>query len=191
MITKEPKYSGERALGVNYGPAYIGFSFRDNNLFSKGIAYFTRGEYSGIVPSHSFIVKNEHEIIEATWPKVKVTPIEKYFNDPHLIIFFKKPVNLGIKEINSIIFSATMHLERKYDVGLLNYYLLRIILRWFGNWEPFKRRSSWFDTPEAWVCSELVAYCLSSVDLYTHLFPLSDYHPSKIDPLMLFRSEIF
>ena len=191
MKTVEPRYVGDRAVDPNYGPGWIGFSYRDNNVISKGIAFFTREEYEGIVPSHAFIVRDKQTIIEATWPEVKITDISHYFDDPHVVVFFKKPVDLTPKDISDLVFNATFHIGRKYDTTVFGYFVFRYILRLLGKLEPYKDKPAWGDTPEKWVCSELVAYCLKAIDKYANLFPLSEYHPSKVDPLMLFRSEIF
>lgn len=191
MKTIKPRYAGDRVLDPNYGPGWIGFSYRDNNIISQGIAFFTREEYEGIVPSHAFIVRDKDTIIEATLPEVKTTPIKKYFDDPHVVVFFKKPVDLIPQGSSDIVFQAMLHVGREYDTSLFGYYLLRTVLRLLGKWEPFKDKPAWFDSPDQWICSELVAYCLKAIEKYANLFPLSEYHPSKVDPLMLFRSEIF
>jgi hypothetical protein len=189
MKTLEPRYNRDRAIDPNYGPGYIGFSYRDNNIFSKGIAIFEREEYSGIVPSHSFIVRDKHKIIEAELTGVCESDVSKYFDDPRIVVFFKKPKDLTMDDVSIILFNAVLHLGRKYDVSLFWYFVLRKALRLLGRFEPYKNQPSWFDSPGEWICSELVAYCLKMVPKYANLFPLSEYHPSKIDPLMLFRSD--
>jgi hypothetical protein len=189
MKSLAPRYSMDRAMDPNYGPGYVGFTYRDNNVFSHGIAWFTREEYDGIVPSHSFIVRDKNTLIEAALPEVHIRNLSEYFNDPHMVVFFKKPKELTSQDIDTIVFTATLHLGRKFDVSLFGYYIVRKILRLLGRFEPNKDKPSFFNSPDEWVCSELVSYCLKAVSKYANLFPLSEYHPSKIDPLMLFRSE--
>lgn len=191
MKTVKPRYIEDRDLNPNYGPGYIGFSYTDNNIVSQGIAMFTREEYDGIVPSHCFMVKDKNTIVEAFFPYVREHSVHDYIEDPHKIVFFKKPNGLTDKEKDMILFVAVLQIGHKYDTSLFGYFLLRWLLRRLGRWEPFKDKPAWGDSPEEWVCSELIAHCLKQIDKYSNLFPLSDYHPSKIDPLMLFRSEIF
>jgi hypothetical protein len=189
MKTLEPRYNRDRAIDPNYGPGMIGFSYRDNNVFSKGIAWFTREEYAGIAPSHAFIVRDKHKLIEAHFPEVREAELSEYFDDPHVVVFFKKPVDLTQTEVDIILFNAVLHLGRKYDASSFGYFFWRKLLRLLGHFEPNKDKPSWCDSPEEWVCSELASHCLKMVPKYANLFPLSEYHPSKIDPLMLFRSE--
>jgi hypothetical protein len=179
----------DRAVDPNYGPGMIGFSYRDNSVVSRGIAWFTQEEHDRIVPSHTFIVRDKTKLVEAHFPEVREAELSEYFDNPHIVVFFKKPKELTIKEIDVLVFNALLHLGRKYDVGSYGYYLVRKLLRLLGRFEPNKDKPSKFNSPEAWVCSELVSHCLKMVPKYANLFPLSEYHPSKIDPVMLFRSE--
>ena len=158
MKTVEPRYIMDRVLNPNYGPGLIGFSYRDNSVVSKGVALFTQEEHDRIVPTHAFIVRDKNTLIEALMPDVHEKKLEDYFDDPHTVVFFKRPKGLTQADVNILIFVAIVHLGRKLTAG-----------------------------PNA--CSELIAYCLKMVPKYANLFPLSEYHPSKIDPLMLVRSE--
>jgi hypothetical protein len=189
MKTLEPRYSRDRAIDPNYGPGMIGFSYRDQSVVSVGIAWFTREEYDGIVPSHVFIVRDKNKLVEAHFPEVREADLREYFDDPHRVVFFKKPKELTGAEADAIVFQAILHLGRKYDAGLYIYFIIRKLLRLLGRFEPNKDKPSWFDMSDRFICSELVSYCLRMVPKYANLFPLSEYHPSKIDPLMLFRSD--
>lgn len=191
MKTVKPRYIEDRDLNPNYGPGYIGFSYTDNNIVSQGIAFFTREEYEGIVPSHCFVVKDRTTLIEATFPYVREHSLQDYFDNPHKIVFFKKPEGLTRHEADAILFMATMQLGRSYDASLFGYFLVRWVLRSLGSWEPFKDKPAWGNSLEEWVCSELASYSLRAVNRYKDMYPLNTYHPSKIDPLMLFRSELF
>jgi hypothetical protein len=152
---------------------------------------FTREEYDGIVPSHAFIVRDKYKLIEARMPKVRIADLSEYFDDPNIVVFFKKPKDLTAAEADMLIFNAILHIGREYDASAFGYFFWRKLLRLLGRFEPNKDKPSWFDSPEEFVCSELVSHCLRMVPKYANLLPLSEYHPSKIDPLMLFRSEIF
>ena len=83
----EPKFK------ENYDIGYIGFTYDKSNIMSIGIAYFTDWiRMSNIKVSHCFIVTGEDELIEASAKKgvIKDT-ISKYFDDPNVQVFFKKP----------------------------------------------------------------------------------------------------
>ena len=188
METIRPKFS---YLGpnANYGPGYIGFLFRDNNIFSKGIAYFQRNEIDDTKISHSFIVRDEDVIIEATIHGVRYWPISKYINDPHIAVVFKKPISLDSAKSTRIVTRAELHIGQKYDTSLFLYFIKKYFIDLFCDNPRLDRRASIFDSPNEWICSELVADALT-ID-YSSFDPLNRLHPSKIDPITLFNSEIF
>lgn len=185
MRTEKPIFRGREGLG-NYSAGMIGFSYRTNSVASFGIAMFTRGEYEGIIPSHAFYVVDQHKIIEATGEGVHLTDINHYFDDPHCIVFFKKPVDLTSDKIILMTDYLYDQLGNKYDYSLIFGFLLSI-----ERWRWLRKYPSVFNSNKEHICSELVSEALYQVVEYSNLFPLSEYHPSKIDPFMLFRSEIF
>lgn len=193
MKSVTPRYQYARTLDPNYGPGWVGFSYRDNDVFSKGIAWFTREEYEGIVPSHTFIVQDEKTIIEAAGGKVRVYPIQNYFNDPHIIVFFKKPRNYDKNRAYTIIRRAAAKVDKTYDYSLFFYFISHFLfLDYIEKKFPcLRKRPSFFDSANKFICSEVVADSLNQIPEYSNLFPLSEYHISKIDPFKLFRSEIF
>ena len=77
----------------NYDVGYIGFTYNKSNLTSIGIAYFTDWvRMSDIKVSHCFIITGEDELIEASAKEgVRKNTISKYFNDPNVQVFFRKP----------------------------------------------------------------------------------------------------
>lgn len=180
--------SGEKP---NYGSGYVGFSFRDNNIVSKGIAFFTRGEYEGIVPSHAFVVESEKTVIEAHLPYVRRWSIDEYFDNPHIVVFFKKPKDLDPVDAHTIVDRAGKHIGANYDASIFFYFLFRFFREKLNLGKtPPKLSPSVFDS-EGYMCSELVSDSLNQIPKYSNLLPLSEFHPSRIDPFMLFRSEIF
>lgn len=194
MKIVDPVYAGDRSLEPpNYGAGWIGFSRRTEwwNILSPGIAFFTREEYEDLVPSHAFIVKDRNTIIEAIWPTVCELPIEKYFKHPNTLVFFRKPRDLTPLDAQQIVFNAVMRLGQKFEFDLFGYFMFRWLMRRLGRLEPFKKKPALLNSPKEWICSELAAECLKEIPKYSNLLPLSEYHTSKIDPLMLFRSEIF
>lgn len=185
MKTINPRFKS-RGIEGNYGAGYIGFSYKDDNVVSQGIAWFTREEYNGIVPSHTFYVVDHRKIIEATGEGVHFTDINHYFNEPHYVVFFKKPLHLSSDYIFQITDWLHKQLGKSYDYSAILGFLLKVERLWF-----LRKYPSIFDSRDEFVCSELVASALNQIPEYSNLFPLSEYHPSKIDPLMLFRSELF
>jgi len=170
----------------NYAPAYVGFSLRDNNIFSKGVCLLTADEADVIKVSHTFIVVDKNRIIEASTHGVVYTDINRYFDDPHVLVFFKKPKNLNVYMVSRIISRAESHLGKQYDYSLILFYLT-----YFERLGFLRKYPSIFNNPSSFLCSELVADALSQVKEFSNLFPLSDYHVSKISPMDLFKSPIF
>jgi len=77
----------------NYDVGYIGFTYNKSDITSVGIAYFTDWiRMSDIKVSHCFIVTGEDELIEAAAKEgVREDTISKYFDDPNVQVFFRKP----------------------------------------------------------------------------------------------------
>ena len=77
----------------DYDIGYIGFTYNKSDITSIGIAYFTDWiRMSDIKVSHCFIVTGEDELIEAAAKEgVREDTISKYFNDPNVQVFFRKP----------------------------------------------------------------------------------------------------
>lgn len=81
----------------NYNVGDIGFTYNKSDLTSVGIAYFTDWiRMSDVKVSHCFIVTGEDELIEAAAKQgVREDTISKYFNDPNVQVFFRKPKITG------------------------------------------------------------------------------------------------
>ena len=77
----------------NYDVGYIGFTYNKSDITSIGIAYFTDWiRMSDIKVTHCFIVTGENKLIEAAAKEgVREDTISKYFNDPNVQVFFRKP----------------------------------------------------------------------------------------------------
>jgi len=184
LITVIPKYKSKGVPG-NYGASYIGYSYKDNSLISFGVSLFTRMEYEyGITPSHSFYVVDEKSIIEATGLGVRFTPIDKYFDDPHYAVFFRKPRNLNPYKIAVMTDWLSKQVGKSYDFKLLASFFI-----WVESLPFLRKYPSIFDTPSHFLCSELIAEALNKVPDYSASPPLSTFHTSKITPNQLFRAE--
>jgi hypothetical protein len=192
MKTVKPVYVGSRGLEKpNYGPGYIGFSYNDSNLFSKGIVYFTKDEADNLSISHTFVVIDAKTIAEAAVGGVKLVPIAKYFDNPHYAVFFKKPKNLTPEISNRLVTEARSRSGRGYDYSLIVHFFLRkfFLYRWISESKLFSKQPSFFDSEDQEVCSEYVCEVLNVEPSYQSLYPLNEYHPSKIYPLRLFYAD--
>jgi hypothetical protein len=191
MRTMEPRYKGDRSSSGNYGPAYFGFTCPSRNHVPAGITYFSLGESKEIVPTRAFIVKDQTTLIEAKYPDVHEASLSNYFDDPYTIVFFKKPKDLTIQDIDTLIFNAILHLGRKYEGSLHKYFLTHWLPGRIQFTETCTDYPSFFDVVNGILSSEFCSYVLKTIPKYANLLPLSEYHPSKIDLRMLFKSEIF
>jgi hypothetical protein len=192
MKSVKPVYVGSKSLEKpNYGPGYLGFSYNDDNLFSYGITLFTKIESDKIVVSHAFLVIDSNTIAEATIGGVQLSPISKYFDNPHYAVFFKKPKGLNGEMAERLATVAKSKLGMGYDYGLITHFFLRkfFLYRWISESVFFRKKPSLFDSKGEDLCSEYVCEVLNSEAYYQSLFPLNTYHPSKIDPLRLFRAD--
>lgn len=152
--------------GVTYNRGYIGFTYDSENIVSEGIAYFTSWDrMSDIKTSHTLIVSGENECIEAhAEGGVRRSDLKKYFDNPHCLIFFRKPIKLE-NNVEGIIQTASGKVGEAYDFDLIKAHLAvgtvpgNILNRLSGNrLEDFLARQ--FNHPDRWICSELVAFCL-------------------------------
>lgn len=189
-------------FGVNYKVGYIGFTFTDNNFISNGIAWFTRWE-KGLNPdvpniniSHTFIVDGENECIEATSPTVCVSPLSKFFDNPHTHVCFRKP--LGMTELTGHLMAldASHQLGKPYDYSLIVGHAIddTFLGKLFDKITDDKGRDflTWvFNNKGRFICSELIAAAMRNRPEYAGKGVLTK-PPYSIDPQQLFQSrEIF
>jgi hypothetical protein len=196
MKTVKPIYQAERykrrgEINGNYGPGYIGFSYRDNNVISEGIAYFTEEEAKDIKVSHSFYVVDQETIIEAEFTGVIMSDPKKYFDNPHAIVFFKKPIHLFNSYITVMSEYALSLVGKPYDYGLFINFLYQWFVTKILRREIPKKDPPLLDNPNGFMCSEVSASTLNRIPEYSNLFPLSEWHPARISPMLLFGAKIF
>lgn len=189
-------------FGVNYKIGYIGFVFIDNDFVSNGIAWFTRwdkGENSEVPKlniSHTFIVNNENECIEAIEPVVSFSPLTKYFNNPHAHLSFRKPLNMTELTGNLMALDASHQLGKKYDYSLIlghtiDDIFLGKLLDKITNDESREFITRVFKTRGKFICSELISSVMRNRPEYMNKDVLCK-SPYSIDPQQLFQSkEIF
>ena len=186
MITIPPE-----EINNHCKPGYIGFTFHDGNIFSEGVALFTKDEHAHIDVSHTFIVVDHEHLIEASFLGVRYKSIADYIYDPNTLLFFKKPNHLDSLKTTIILEYARSKVGYHYDFSLILGFIGRYIRQYTDNVKLLSKYPSIFDTRDELICSELVAESLNEVIDYKSLFPLNTWHTSKISPNMLFNSEIF
>lgn len=148
--------------GDNYRAGYVGFSFTGGSVLSCGITYFTRWDHmSDIKVSHTFIVRNATEVIEAEPKGVVVNPIKPYFDDPHVKVFFREPRDYTDELGARIVKTAESFLGQKYGYGLIVADAIGNSV--FGKLLGIRRLlCKWFDSKKAMICSELGANVLAA-----------------------------
>lgn len=189
IISCTPEY------GVNYKAGYVGFTYTESNLISRGIAYFTRwSQMHQIKTSHALIVSGENECIEAHMNGgVKRTALATYFDDEKCQIFFRKPKALTPDLAQRIISAAEAQLGCSYDIDLIaaqlqsNTVTGRLLRRLLGPGVE-ERLCKLYDHPDRWICSELVAHCLDEQPEY-HDKGVLVYNDATIDPQELFEDD--
>lgn len=181
--------------GVNYRIGYIGFTFNDSSMISRGIAYFTRWtRMSQIKVSHVLIVSGENKCVEALMGKgVVQQPLTKYFSKPHTHIFFRKPRRYTPDIGARIAKTASSQIGSKYDnlliaaQGFQGCFLGRWVRAVFGD-KPDEVVSRILNAKDKWICSELAAFALDSQHEYEDkgILKKPDF---TIDPQELFEDK--
>lgn len=180
--------------GKHYAPGYVGFTYETGSLLSAGIAYFTHWDNMHEIPvSHVFTVEDCKTGIETHYSTgVRRVELEKLFDDPRLVVVFRKPTNLKPWEADEMLARLRPEIGKKYDTSLIICHMLTKLCagRWLRAWiAPTLYR--WFDSLDEWVCSELVAFGLSAVPRFRNKGILKQPYRS-ITPQQLFEDdEIF
>jgi hypothetical protein len=180
----------------NYNKGYIGFTYNNNNIISRGIAYFTRWEKMGdISATHALIVTGENECIEALMGEgVVKAPLDKYFDDIHCQIFFRKPVDLNHVIADKITALALKEEGKKYESDLIPLQaFMGTVAGHFLN-KHFQGKleealAKKLDHPDRWICSELASYCLDEQPQYKDRGILLSSN-ATISPQELFEDEV-
>lgn len=183
--------------GVNYSAGYTGFTCAvDPNAFQKGIAYFTRSDrLSDIKVTHALTVTGPDTCVEALYTTgVTLSPLSKYFDAEDTLIFFRKPRHLDDMAVRIIVNAVHEHIGDKYDKALLasqlysgTFFGRLASLISAGKSDAFV---AWMlDHPEAWICSEYVAWALNKVPKLAGHGVLR-YPAATINPQELFEDSI-
>ncbi len=182
--------------GDTYKKGYIGFTYYNTSIVSKGIAYMTRwAKMSDVRVSHALLVTGENKCIEAHIKNgVERSDLQKYFNDPNCQIFFRKPVGLNKTIANKLKKVAENEVGKPYDKALICSHAMQgtflgKLINKICKGKPDKIMSKILNRDDRWICSELVAYCLSKQNTYKNKGILR--HPDgTIDPQELFEDTV-
>jgi hypothetical protein len=182
--------------GVNYDAGYTGFTCTvDRSAISKGIAWFSRWDQLGdISVTHALTVTGPNTCVEALIDQgVVVTELDRYFNDPNVLIFFRKPIQYDSYMARNIVEAVCSQVGTQYDDGLIkahairNTYLGRLLAlttkQLSDGWI-----TAMLENPAEWICSELAAYGLNGDPRLAGLGVLR-YPPTMILPQTLFEDE--
>jgi hypothetical protein len=190
-INQEPVY------GDNYAAGYTGFTARcDPGHISKGIAWFSRWDKeSPITVTHALTVTGPGTCIEACMGEgIIESPLSKYFDDPDVLIFFRKPVNLDLRKAAIICEAASQHVGAGYDKALILAHAASGTF--FGRLAALITRHksdafiAWLlDNPDKWICSEYAAWALMQVPEYKGHGVLR-YPAATITPQELFECSV-
>jgi len=185
-------------FGVNYDLGYVGFvRHMRPGTFSRGITYFSRWDrMSDISVTHTFLVVAPNACVEARWRGgVRLTPLSDYFNSDDQV-FFRKPVLYSQLTGQLMSDAARREIGKRYDKKLIIAHALigslafRIMnkARWGFSGNTLARM---LDTPDAFICSELVAHVMGRFTEYCNRGCLR-WPSSRITPQKLFEDiELF
>ncbi|MBU4566985.1 MAG: hypothetical protein KKE29_19890 [Proteobacteria bacterium] len=154
MTLVVPKPEAKR----DYQAGQIFFSYIHGSAFSHGIGLVSGGEAflkDELVPSHTGIVLYDGMCIEAISSGMTITPLSKYFDDRHAMIWFKHPRMLDPRGLLWIVEEAKKMEGIPYDwLGLGGFPLT----------DPEDRgeNDNFFQDDDRLFCSEAVATLLKN-----------------------------
>lgn len=160
--------------GINYSAGYTGFTARVNpGCIGKGIAWFSRWDKdSPITVTHALTVTGQNTCVEATMEEgVIESQLSKYFDDPNVLIFFRKPRDLDERKASIICSAVNRHIGEGYDRRLIMAHA--VTGSFFGRLASLATHHqsdafvAWLlDNPHLWICSEYAAWGLMQVPEY-------------------------
>src|SRR5208337_1893655 len=94
--------------GEHYGPGWVMFEVSPKNAVSELIERIEKEdsdfrEYRGFVPSHTWMVLDEHTGVEASEGGVRYFKLSKYFDDPTCQIVSYRPSGITVETIQQIL----------------------------------------------------------------------------------------
>jgi len=154
-------------FGVNYKAGYSFGTFRLDSENSYGIAWFTRWDNPGdILCSHvGFVSENGGSIESIMKEGVIESNLDKYFDDPHTHIFFRKPRRYTNEIGKAICDKAKELLGKPYDKDLIKAHALSgtyigHLLSMMTDDELNQWLEERMNDPNAFICSEMCAWTM-------------------------------
>jgi hypothetical protein len=163
-------------FGTNYKPGYSFGVYNSKSLISHGIAWFTRrDDLAGINCSHVGIVSDSGNALESLMRDgVTESSLDKYFNNPHLHIFFRKPRHWTPQIGEQISTGMRTLIGKPYDINLIKahamtgsfagHFLNKLTSGDFEKWIEER-----FDTQDAYICSEACAWTMQQISCFAGL----------------------
>ena len=182
--TAPPRY------GVTYSAGWAGFT-NQPGLVTAGIDHFERREDGSLIVSHALVVESENTCIEAVMGGGVIrSTLTKYTTNPGTRIYFRKPRGLTSNIADAIVGAAVSKLGHPYNSGLIVSELMaqsalgRLVNKVFHQL-PHRIIAALLDNKTDYICSELLAFALSSRSEYANLGVLAD-PLDTIDPEDIF-----
>ena len=185
------------AFGTDFGLGWVGFVHGPEAL-SAVIGYLTRHDKKKGDPTvtHSFLVAGPDLCVEADFPAGVVASglEENYFSKPEeRLIVFRQPRGLTPTAGRRLAKRAEAQVGAKFDYGgfvtgaVAGSFLGHLLDSMFGG-KPKRTMAKLFHRQGAFVCSDLVAYCLRQERRWRDAPSLSN-PPGALTPQALFEDE--
>src|SRR5208337_2954234 len=144
-------------------------------------------EYRGWVPSHTWLVIDEHTGIEAAASGIRYFELSKYFDDPTCQIVSYRPAGLTVAAIQQILGLAEQLSEEKlgYDYGALAGDTIEGLIGIDNLIPELKAVADPLHSSHRLFCSALVSTLLKGTAQYQDVDLFKTYTASKISPLRL------
>lgn len=159
FILTDPQYN------VDYKEGYIFFSYVTDNLISSGIALLQSGEMtSGLPISHCGIICGPGRCLESVIPATTESDfIKKYVEDPHTIVFLRKPKDWTPEMAQKIVAEGRRRIGEKYSyLGIIGF-MFRTVWSWgFKLFPSLRYKDNLLNTNSTTYCSEYVSICMKT-----------------------------
>ena len=121
---------------------------KSGNVISRGIRWFTRGEWS-----HASLLFDSDHVIEAVYPRVRTVSFKAEYPDPKQYQIFW--VDVTDEQLKSVLKYASAQIGKPYDLK--------------GDWHFFTRQNYESQPDTKWFCSELVyeSFHEAGIDLFS------------------------
>jgi len=149
--------------GEDYKEGYVFFSYVTKNLISSGIALFQSSEMtSGLPISHCGVICGPGHCLESIIPATTESDfIKKYVEDPHTIVFLRKPKDWTPEMAQKMIEEGRKHIGEKYSYCGIIGFMFRTVLSWgFKLFSKLRYKDNLLNTDSTTFCSEYVSLCM-------------------------------